>query len=244
MIWYKRQDPILHKLVLEHRKNNTLLYKILDIDISTYLTYADRAACIDRHIPGLMARLPALFCEHYRKHNVIFWRLFLWKWLPICTNITILYTSRELMPELYTGVKTYQHQEPYICSVMMYVKKRDHVYGRVLCSNCFVGSKMIQYMKDTYRDSPYKYISLHSDHDVVSLYKKHGWSLTDMGYVDVFGVKHPFMYMSMSDSFSPEPGDIQEDDFLCETIQPFDTWFFLCMVAVIVKLLWSICIRC
>jgi len=240
MLWHKRQHPTLHERVLSHRKDNTLRYRIMDIDISAQCTYADCAARIDKHIPGVTVRLPDLFCEHYKKHNVLFWKLFLWKWLPLCTNVTILYTSPELMPEIYVDVSTH---EPYICAVMMYIKKRNHVYGRVLCSNCFVGSKMIQYMKDTYRDSPYKYISLHSDPGVVSLYQKHGWSLTDMGYIDMFGVKHPFMYISMSDTYQPSPSDIEEDDFLCETIQPFDTWFFLAIATIVVKIVWSICIH-
>jgi hypothetical protein len=188
--------------VREHRKNNTLLYTIHDIDISSFGSYRDCIACIEKHIPSAGTKLPQLFHLHYRRYHPLFWRYWLDTWLPICTNILILYTSPTIMPELYTDCTHSAPtdsltQSPFVCAIMMYIRRPDihQVYARVLCSSCHCGSKLIRHLQDTYaHSSEYMYITFHSDPSTIKLYKKHHCIETSKYIKDILGTKYTFMY--------------------------------------------------
>ena len=198
-------------VLLCHRKNNTLQCVIEDIDISHCTSYNECIKSINSILPGVGTLLPQLFKYHYKKYTTTLWLLWLYKWLPLCTNIAVLYTNKNMIPELAM-------HEPCVCAIVLFVKREHvrHVYGRALCSALYCGSKLVDYVKSQYANSrQYDYITLHTDPHIVQFYQKHGWILTNTHIYDIMGTKYPFMYLPTSTDIICPPRHHDSDIFAC-----------------------------
>lgn len=197
MLYCKTQNEHIFKRITQARKDNSLKYEIVDIDMSSGRTYAERMQLIDAKIPGTSQRLHHVLCEHYRKSVPLVWYMFLKTWIPRCTNFIVCYTSRDIMPELYVDNDddTTCEKISFICAVGMYTRHASYMYGRMLCSRCFVGMKIIEHLKEKYARSQYAYMTFHVSKDLVALYEKHGAIMTNTTYTDIFGATYHFMYL-------------------------------------------------
>ena len=229
-MFFEKQDERLYQRVIQHRKTNTLKYSIEDIDVTSGTTYDHRMQLIDAVVPFTSERMSNLLWEHYRKYIPWAWQAFMQKWVPICTNIMICYTCPQMMPTIYEDASD---KRPFICGIGMYIRKPKHIYGRLLCSRCFVGGRMIDFIKHKYTKSPYAYMTFHAGRNTVDMYVRHGVILTDQVYVDYFGMRYPFMFLPFTSHQLPE-GYIQ-DDCLHESLETFDVWFFMIVIYIIVK---------
>lgn len=208
LLFPRSQDAVLHSRIIEARKNKTLVYDIVDIDMNaTRMDYTPRMKLVNEKVPTVGHRLPELFYEHYRRYHPLFWRYCLDQWLPLSTNIVVMYTTSAMMPIEYEGVKD---KRPYVCALLLYVKRplQRVIYGRALCSRSFCGSKLIDYMIKTYTDhKEYDYITMHSDPSVTGLYKKNGWREGTTFKTDLFGVQYPFMYRGLCEAVKDTPAE-------------------------------------
>lgn len=232
-MWCTRQSERIHQRIIQKRKENALKYEIVDIDISEGNTYDERMRLIDDVLPGTSERLHHLLCEHYRKSTPLAWKLFLNAWIPRCTNFIMCYTTPLMMPEVYEGTT---ETSPFVCAIGMYTRKTFHIYGRILCSRCFVGMKIIEYLKHKYSESQYGYMTFHVDAKMAPLYKKHGAILTDMKYIDYMGATYSFMYLPFSRHI---PHTYIQDNCSHFILHAYDIWFTL---AVTTTLILMICI--
>ncbi len=137
--------------------------------------------------------------EHYKQNNVDWWRQFIKNYIHIFTNIIILYTDNRLMPHLFQNNK---EKEIHVCAVLSLIRRPllRELYGRLLCSNCYCGGKLVRYTINTYKNSPtYHWISLHTLPNLVDYYAKYGWLYTKY-YEDE--LKRPFMIYPTSPQYT------------------------------------------
>ena len=185
-----------HQDLLFLRKTHRLIYNTVDIDIKD-IARSDRLGYIDeefyRHSHyRLEEPIYRMLKKHYCRYSKIYWKVFVKCWLSKITNCVFLYTTRDMMPELF---KT-KGNNVIICGIMFYIRKPrlSEIYVRVLCSNCFCGGKTLEHLFTKYMyDKTYNRISLNSDPSAVDFYKKHDFVFTNKAYTDIFGVRYPYM---------------------------------------------------
>lgn len=229
--WNKyRQNEMLYQRVIRARRKGYLKYKLVDIDISQGHTFDDRMRIIDEAVPRTSERLHYLLREHYRAFNPLRWSVFLREWIPVCTNFVIIYTCPQMMPQLYEGISN-EYQIPFVCALGMYIRKFQYIYGRMLCSRCYVGMKVVEYLKEKYKHSSYGYMTMHTTDKLIPLYMKHGACVTDQVYLDSYGRRYPFLYVPFSKQLPLGVG--QDDEMSYGFLQNHDIWyvvFALCIV--------------
>lgn len=185
-----------HQDLLFLRKTNRLIYNIVDIDIKD-IAKGNRMGYINeefyKHSRYILEEpLYKLLKKQYYRYSNVYWKMFIKYWLPRITNCVFLYTTRDMMPQLFKK----KEQNVIICGVMLYIRKPrlGEIYVRVLCSNCFCGGKTLEHLFTKYMyDKTYNRISLNSDPSAVDFYKKHGFLFTNKAYIDIFGVRYPYM---------------------------------------------------
>jgi hypothetical protein len=185
-----------HQDLLFLRKTRRLIYNTVDIDIKEVPNYR-RVEAIEeafRNHANYNLEVPIykLLKRHYCSYSTIYWKVFLKCWLPRITNCVFLYTTRDMMPELFPK----KDNNVIICGIMFYIRKPrvKEIYVRVICSNCFCGGKTIEHLLIKYMyDKQFDRISLNSDPSATEFYKKHGFVFTNKAYTNIFGVRYPYM---------------------------------------------------
>jgi hypothetical protein len=186
------------QLLIENR-NKTLKYKIKDIDIM-HIPQHLRLSYVENYFDPPID-LAKVHYEHYNKNDIESWREFIKNYINIFTNVIIIYTDNKQMPHLFSNVKV--EKEIYICGVLSLIRRPllRELYGRLLCSNCYCGGKLVRYTINTYKNSPtYYWISLHTLPTLIDYYGKYGWLYTKYYYED--GTGHPFMIYPTSPEYT------------------------------------------
>ena len=191
-------------LLLNHRRNKTLKYKIRDIDIlqvppDTRLSYVENY--FDPPID-----LAHLHMVHYRSYDYEWWKRYIRNSMHVITNVIFLFTDSNLMPDLFSNISGNQHPTIHICAMLSIVRRPllREVYGRLLCSNCYCAGKLVNYTINTYKNSPiYYWLSLHTLPSLTPYYSKYGWIKTDYYHaVHEDGSVYPFMIYPTSPQYT------------------------------------------
>lgn len=184
--------------LLKENKEKTLKYKIKDFDIM-HIPLDMRLPHVENYFDPPLD-LAAIHHDHYKQNSIDWWRQFLKNYINIFTNIIIIYTDHRLMPHLFPGNK---EKEIYVCGVLSLIRRPllRELYGRLLCSNCYCGGKLVRYTINTYKNSPtYHWISLHTLPNLVDYYGKYGWIYTKYYHED--GTGNPFMIYPNSPAYT------------------------------------------
>lgn len=179
------------------RQTNNLNYNIVDVKLDDDKSIRQIEYEFLLHSYYVLEKsLHAYIKEHYCAYSLAYWRFFLKYWLPKLTNCVIIYTSRLLEPTLFSNNK---NNNIIILGIMFYMEKpRLHdIYVRLLCSNSYCGGKLLNYVKTKYSYSEaFDRISLNSEPKSLNFYKKHGFTMTNKYYQDIYGIKYPYMVKS------------------------------------------------
>lgn len=236
----QRQD------LLYLRQTNNLIYDIVDIELKKEKVSSKIISNIEyeflRHSKYMLEKsLPAIIKEHYCAYPITYWKLFLKTWLLKITNCVIIYTSRDLMPTLFTGNKK---NNVIICGIMFYMQKeRLHdIYIRLLCSNSFCGGKLLQHVISKYQgNDSFDRISLNSEPNSIQFYKKHGFVITNKFYLDFYGIRYPYMVRPTGDKLILDKDERIETGYwpgLAFYIYTY--WFALLIIGIIILVLYTL----
>lgn len=185
------------KCITDKRKQGVLKYDIIDISLQD-ISIEDKENYIKTVIKNksgydLHQDLKTLCMDHYRAFSVSIFSDFIETWFkPKCTNIVLLYTTRNHHEDL--------PQNMVICGIAMYRLQpaKNRVFIRILCSKMFCGRYLIEHILATYTEHPlYHTLYLYAEYDAISFYRKHGYVIVDRYIIDIYGIRYPMMVYQM-----------------------------------------------
>ncbi len=195
---------VLFTKLLEERKNNTLKHEILNIDLDNIqsksrLNYIEQI-WYEKTKSVNKLDLTYEWYVHYQLNPLIYWKIYLPTLLSKITNIVFLYTTSELMPNLFPNP---QKNNIHICAILMYSVDdiKEEVYGYALGSNTFCGGKLLNYYINNFKNSnKYKWLVHHCYNSLVPYYEKYNFKKTKYYTIDMFWRKYPFMYQATNEN--------------------------------------------